>query len=264
MCYDINFLTKNKIKYARRFAGSDQDIEDLEEQLTKLGERVGPHYHVSGFEHPDVPVITNEEPGKIQLFNWGLIPRWARDVQSAVEISNKTLNARGESMFAKPSFKEPAKTNRCLVIVDGYFEHHWKNGKSYPYHVFLKNDEPMALGGIWDVWKDRVSGLYRKTFSIVTTKANPLMQRIHNNPKASIGPRMPLIIPKQFDNDWLLPTKEPVDKAIVENVILPYDDDEMDAYTVPRLKGKLAVGNTPKALERYTYDELSSSQGELF
>jgi len=264
MCYDMNFLTKNKIKYARRFAESEADISDLEDQLKRLGERISPHYHVSGFEHPDVPVITNEEPKKIQLLNWGLIPGWTKDVQAAVEISNRTLNARNETMFEKPAFRDSAKERRCLVIVDGYFEHHWKEGKSYPYHIFLKNDEPMALGGIWDIWKDLVTGLYRKTFSIVTTEANSLMQHIHNNPKASTGPRMPLIIPKELEKDWFLPAVDVASMGLVESVIAPFDEEQMEAHTVSRLKGKLAVGNSPKALEKVNYEELNSSQGELF
>ncbi len=264
MCYDVNFLTKNKIKYARRFADSEKDIKDLEEQLKKLGERIGPHYHASGFEHPDLPVITNENPREIQLLNWGLIPSWTKDVQSAVEISNRTLNARSETMFEKPAYKESSLERRCLVIVDGFFEHHWKNGKSYPYHIFLKDGDPMALGGIWSIWKDRVSGLYRKTFSIVTTKANSLLNRIHNNPKASIGPRMPLIIPKELEKDWLGTTADPVTKDIIGSLIAPFDAEQMDSYTVPRLRGKLAIGNSPQAVEHFDYDELNSNQGELF
>jgi len=32
----------------------------------------------SGFAHPDIPVIENEKPNKIQFMKWGLIPPWAR------------------------------------------------------------------------------------------------------------------------------------------------------------------------------------------
>ena len=264
MCYDINFLTKKKIKYAQRFGDSEQDIKDLEEQLKKLGERIGATYYVSGFEHPDVPVITNDSPNEIQLFNWGLIPSWTKDIQSAVDISNRTLNARGETMFEKPAFKEAALERRCLVMVDGFFEHHWKYGKSYPYHIFLKDEEPMIFGGLWSTWNDRVSGLSKKTFSIVTTTANSLMEQIHNKPKASLGPRMPLIIPRGLEKDWLHASDDPVSKEIIDSVIAPFDAEKMDSYTVPRLKGKKAIGNSPLALEHFTYDELNSNQGELF
>lgn len=263
MCYDIRFLTKKKLQYAKRF-GTGRDIEDLEKQLEELEKRIVPHYHTSGFEHPDVPVITNQEPDKIQLFNWGLIPKWIKDPKSAVEISNKTLNARGELMFEKPSFKHAAKHHRCLVIIDGFYEHHWIKNKSFPYHIFMKNDEPFALGGIWETWEYPDEEIIRNTFSIVTTEANPLLTRIHNKPKASIGPRMPLIIPEEFENTWLKSTTDPVDIQEIKDLIKPYDAEEMDAFTVPRLKGKLAVGNVKRAIEYQPYPELTESQGNLF
>lgn len=262
MCYDVNFLTKKKIKYARRFSGSEADIEDLEKQLQELGERIPPHYHISGFDHPDMPVLTGESHS-IQVLNWGLIPNWVKDTASAVQLSNRTLNARSETMFEKPSFRESARERRCIVIVDGYFEHQWVNGKSFPYHIFLKNDEPMALGGLWDIWKDPVSGVYKKTFAIVTTAANPLMETIHNKPKASEGPRMPLIIPKSLEADWLADHEEHTKELVLE-LSQPYDPDLMDAFTVPRLKGKQAIGNSPEAMKEHRYDELNSSQTELF
>ena len=104
MCYDIRFLTMKKIKYAQRFGESEKDIEELEKQLNKIGVKTGPHFHISGFSHPDVPIITGDDRKVIQLLNWGLIPPWTKDVQSAVEISNKTLNSRSETMFEKPAF----------------------------------------------------------------------------------------------------------------------------------------------------------------
>jgi putative SOS response-associated peptidase YedK len=264
VCYDIKFLTKQRAKYAKRFAEKEQDIARIEAQLADLDERIGANYYVSGFEHPDVPVIAGEAPQTIELFNWGLIPNWTKNMHDAMSIANRTLNARSETMFEKPSFRDSALRRRCLVIIDGFFEHHWKNKKSYPYHIFLKNDEPMALGGLWDTWDDPVTGSTRQTFSIVTTQANTLMHKIHNNPKGSIGPRMPLIIPKEFTRQWLEVVDDKVDKELVLDLARPFDPELMDAYTVPRLKGKLAVGNTPEATQHYTYDELESSQGSLF
>ena len=264
MCYDIRFLTKKKLQYAKRFAGNDKDIEDLEEQLRRLGEKIGPYYHVTGFDHPDVPVITNTERKKIQLFNWGLIPSWVNEVRKAVEISNRTLNARGEEMFEKASYRSAAKHRRCLVIVDGFFEHHWKNDKSYPHHITLKNEEPIALAGLWETWELKSEGILRNTFSIVTTKANSLMAHIHNKPKGSFEPRMPLIIPKDLEDEWLKPIEDPLDIEQLKSIIASYDSEEMLAHPVPRLKGKQAVGNDPKAIERASYPELDSSQGELF
>lgn len=44
----------------------------------------------------------------------------------------------------------------------------------------------MTLTGLWDEWKDASSGLVR-TYTIVTTTANPMTTRIHNNPKLEDG-----------------------------------------------------------------------------
>ncbi len=264
MCYDIRFLTKKKLQYARRFAASDEDIRELEEQLQKLGERTGPFYHISGFAHPDVPVITNENRRQIRLYNWGLIPRWVKDVKHAVELSNKTLNARGEEMFEKPSYRSAARHRRCLVLVDGFFEHHWKNNKAYPYHITLKNDEPMALGGLWETWEDNQSGLIRQTFTIVTTRANALMSHIHNKPRGSAGPRMPLIIPKGLEDEWLRTFEDQIDLERLKEMVAPYDENELVAHTVARLKGKSAIGNMPAAIKKIIYEELETDQGELF
>src|SRR5687768_6958257 len=59
-----------------------------------------------------LPVITNESPGEIHLYRWGLIPHWAKDMA----IGNKMINARAETITEKPSFKTAFKKHRCLVL----------------------------------------------------------------------------------------------------------------------------------------------------
>jgi len=61
-------------------------------------------YHASSFDLPKLPVITNENPTQIQLFCWGLIPFWVKDEKTAEEVRFKTMNARAENIFEKPSF----------------------------------------------------------------------------------------------------------------------------------------------------------------
>ena len=68
-------------------------------------------HHVGFFNEVKLPVITNEEPKQIELFNWGLIPFWVIDEKTANKIREKTANARGESIFDKPSFRNSAKKN---------------------------------------------------------------------------------------------------------------------------------------------------------
>ena len=256
MCYNISYLTKKKLDYARRF-GNQDDIAEMEKNLDELFNRTGPAYYVSGFDHPDVPVITNLEPDKIQLFSWGLIPFWVKDPAQAVDISRKTLNARGEEMFEKPSYKNSALAKRCLVVVDGFFEFHWKGDKSFPYYVHLKNGEPLALAGLWESWHYKEDKLVRNTFTIVTTRANRLMEDIHNNPKTSEGPRMPVIVPKSMEKRWLtVDAGADSGREIIRNILEPLEESHLNAYTVGKLKGKSALGNSPKALEKVNYPEL--------
>ncbi len=261
MCYDKAYLTKRKEKYANRYGDHPQEVEYLKAQLNKL--QVGPVYHASGFDHPLVPVITTPEK-QIELYAWGLIPHWAKSPADAVKLSNQTINARAETMFEKPAFREPARSQRCLVLADGFFEHHHKSGKTFPYHIRLKNDEPITLAGLWDEWVDRSLGLVRRTYTIVTTRANPLMARIHNNPKAEEGPRMPVILPRALEMEWLKPINIKADQELLQELAQPYPETEFETFTVRRLRGKEAIGNKPEALEPFRYAELEEHQGTLF
>lgn len=261
MCYNKAYLTKRAEKLAKRYGHDESEVRFVQEQLIKLN--ISPVYNASGFNHPSVPVIISKSK-EIHLFSWGLIPNWVKSAVEAVTISNSTINARAETMFDKPAFRESAHERRCLVLVDGFFEHHHKNGKAFPYHIHLKSDEPITLAGLWDEWVDSASGITRRTYTVVTTRANPLMARIHNNPKASEGPRMPLILPKSAEQDWLKPIHEKADQDLIESLVQPYPELELESFTVKRLTGKESVGNTPEALKPHRYQELEEQQGSLF
>ena len=260
MCYDIKFLTRKKLAYARRKGASPEEISSLEEQLKRLERKAV--YHASGFSHPELPVFTADAPHLIQFFEWGLIPFWVKDFKLAFSLREKTLNARGETIFEKKSFKAAAKYRRCLVMVDGFYEHHHFNGKTYPYHIKLKNEEPMILAGLWETWESQQTGEIRQTVSIVTTRGNDLLKDIHNNPKLA-EPRMPLILPKENEMDWLKPIESKFDMEDVKKVIRPFSG-EMEAYTVPRIRGKFASGNEPKTAEYHSYPDLEVKQNKLF
>lgn len=94
-------------------------------------------YHASSFDLPKLPVVTSENPMQIQLFCWGLIPFWIKDEKTAEELRFKTMNARAEELFEKPSFRDAAEKKHCLVLADGFFEWQEVNGKNYPYYIRL-------------------------------------------------------------------------------------------------------------------------------
>ena len=253
MCYDVQALTKLKEIYAQRRTKNTDQQQKLQLQFEQHSP-INPIYHASGFTHPNLLVFTDEAPMVPQFFQWGLVPFWVKNENQAKTISNKTLNARGETIFEKPAFRAAAKSRRCLVMIDAFYEHHHFSGKTYPYRIQLKNDQPMVLGGLWELWNKGDQMLY--TLSIVTTKANAAMAKIHNNPKLA-EPRMPFIIPEGLEDEWLKPIKDKADQEMVQSLIEPYPANELTFYTVGKLRGKTAVGNQASILNEIFYPELS-------
>lgn len=220
-----------------------------------------PYFHVSSFQYTKLVIYTNIDPYHPIISQWGLIPHWVKDIRQKESIWNKTLNARGETIFEKPSFRQAAKTNRCLIYIDGFYEHHHLKGKMYSYYITRQDREPFVLAGLWSDWVDHESEEVLNTFSIVTTEGNSMMALIHNNPKL-IGPRMPLILPEQLADHWLDPIEDDLDRKEIEELIQSYPEDQMQAHTVGKLRGKNAVGNTPEATRVVIYPELA--QQDLF
>jgi putative SOS response-associated peptidase YedK len=208
-----------------------------------------PTFHATGFDFPKWAVIKNDAPTKIDLISWGLIPYWVKDSTVVNEIRSKTLNARSETVFELPSFKTPIESKRCLVLSDGFYEWMTFNKQKYPHFIHLKKNEPFAMAGIWDEWKNQKTGDLIETFSILTCEANPLMSRIHN-----VGKRMPVILSPENENVWL-------DDSLTQNDILtlskPFDENLMEAFTISKLiSTKGANTNVEEVRNKFLYSEL--------
>jgi len=262
MCYDVESLEFNSLRLAIRRTNDPDEKERLQHKLQKLYPSYKPYYHISGFAHPQLLVFTNTQPFEPQLFQWGLIPAWVKDEKTAKSMMNQTLNARGESIFEKPSFRNAAKQKRCLIYVNAFYEHHHYKGKTYPFRICLKDGSPMILAGLWEEWVNKETGEIIPTFTIVTTKGNTLLAKIHNNPKLD-GPRMPVILSPEKQDDWLKPITNDSEKKSIEDLIVPFDESLLKAYTVAKLKGKEAIGNIPKIKEELIYPELQNNFGKF-
>lgn len=177
----------------------------------------------SGFDHPQMPAVTREE---IKLMRWGLIPSWIRDRDEALVIQNKTLNARCETVEAKPAFGEGFRNGRCLIPATGFFEWQHRGKNKVPFYISLKDEEIFSFAGIFTRFQPYGETEPVFTFSILTTEANPLMQIIHNTQK-----RMPLILPRESEEIWL---NEQSDTAMLRKLFKPFDSARMQAYTVAK------------------------------
>jgi putative SOS response-associated peptidase YedK len=209
-----------------------------------------PVYSACGFNFSTLPVITGEDNLRIVLFHWGLIPFWVKDYNSAASIRQRTLNARAETIFEKPAFRYSIISKRCLILADGFFEWRHENKKTFPYYTRLKNKAPFAFAGIWDTWKNPETREEVKTYSLMTTKANRLKEKIHNTQK-----RMPVILSGENERTWL---QNDLERDNIQSFLQPYDPGEMEAYPVPRLVNKLGYNTeNPEFMARQKYPDLT-------
>lgn len=252
MCYDIKASLEAQLNRAKR-RNDSQAIEEIIEKLAPLTDL--PIYHISGFSHPELLIYTDRSPIFPEVATWGLVPHWVKDNEQLKKLWNNTLNARGETIFEKPSFRNSAKNNRCIIYVDGFYEHHHFDGNTYPFYISRKNKEPLALAGLWSEWKDQETNGVTNTFSIVTTSGNEMMGRIHNNPKLK-EPRMPLILAEEFEDKWLAKIDSELDIKGIQELIQEFPQEELVAHTVGKLRGKQYAGNVEEISDEVIYEDL--------
>jgi len=192
----------------------------------------GPRFNIA----PSQPVlaIPNDEKNTADFFIWGLIPMWAKDPS----IGNRFINARGETVAEKPSFRGSFKYKRCLILADGFYEWKANSGKKTktPFYIHMKNRRPFALAGLWDVWEGP-DGSNIKTCTIITTTPNELMEHVHD--------RMPVILHPRDYAKWLDVSPQTPENLLP--LIKPYPADEMSAYRVSPLVNR-PVNDTPELI----------------
>ncbi len=165
----------------------------------------------------DIPVIINDGSKHLVMSRWGFIPYWAEDMS----IGNTLINARGETVDEKPSFKYSLPRRRCLVVADGFYEWRREGRRKYPYRVTLKNNELFGLAGLWDIWKSP-EGEMIHSCTILTTRANELIQPLHE--------RMPVLLSREAEAIWLDPNV--TDSRLLKSLLTPYPADQMSLYEV--------------------------------
>ena len=191
-------------------------ISELQAQfgLLTAPEALPARYNIAPSQ--DVAIVSNESPTALTWARWGLIPSWAKDAH----IGYKMINARGETLAEKPSYRRLVKARRCLVLTDGFYE--WMPGEreKTPMYIHLKGEKAFAFGGLWDSWTSP-EGKAVKSVTIITTSANAFVAPVHD--------RMPLILNPTDYARWLSPTEQNV-----ADLIVPYQKDNLEAWAVSR------------------------------
>lgn len=250
MCFTVAIMREGKLISAEEYYTSKPPVKQKKVKLSEL-----PFHHlVSGFSQPTLPII--KEDG-LFLYDWGLIPSWVKDSESANNIRTKTLNAVGETVFEKPSFRKSIVSQRCLFPVSGFYEWREFKGLKYPYFIQVSEADYFSLGSLYDTWIHPQTGEVKHTFSIITTPANPLMEKIHNVKK-----RMPFILKPEDEMKWLDPA---LTADQIKELIKPFPEDKMTAYTISKNANNARTHRDyPEILKPILYPELEAEENLLF
>ncbi len=190
-----------------------------------------PSYNVAP-QQDIIGVVDDQGELGLEQFRWGLIPFWAKDEK----IGYKMINARGETIAEKASFRTSFKSKRCLVAADGFYE--WKKvgNSKVPFYFTLANRKVFGFAGLWDQWNSP-DGKAIKTCTIVTTNPNPLLKQVHD--------RMPVIIEKKDEKKWL---GQETDIDELQALIKPYPEKLMKKSQVTEFVNSVK-NNSPKCIE---------------
>jgi putative SOS response-associated peptidase YedK len=181
-----------------------------------------PRYNIA----PGTHVLTvREEPDgrrRAGLCRWGLIPRWAKDPS----IGSKLINARAETVVAKPAFRAALRRSRCILPASGFYE--WKivveSGRTLKQPFFIRpheDDELFGFAGLAECWVSP-EGEIIDTCCILTTEANALVKPIHD--------RMPVVLAPGDYDFWLDPgIQEP---EALRPLLVPCPSEWLEAYPV--------------------------------
>lgn len=175
---------------------------------------LSPRYNIA----PTQPLLvvhlaSPEGPRRAAWLRWGLVPA------GAIEPGRPLINARAETAWEKPSFREAFARRRCLVPADGFYEWAPEGGRKQPYLFRRSDGRPFAFAGLWEPASeaDRPG-----TCVLLTTEPNELARRIHD--------RMPVILDPADHARWLDPRLSA--PAALRPLLRPYPAGPMTAHRV--------------------------------
>lgn len=176
------------------------------------------------------PVVVNTVNGyKMDRFMWGLIPYWSKDDS----FKFKTINARVEGIAEKPVYRKAFRSQHCIIPASFFYEWSKSTEPKTPYIIKMKDGSIFSFAGLFDKWYDTKTGKDLYTYTIITTTPNKLIEKIHN--------RMPVILTKEKEKEWLNPDMVEIDKMI--DLLQTYDESKMEAYPVSKAVNKPGVDN---------------------
>ncbi len=188
-----------------------------------------PRYNIAPTQA--VAVVFDDAPRTLSAARWGLLPAWQKDAPGS-----PLINARSETLRAKPAFRESFRRRRCWVLCDGFYE--WRrrpDGTAIPFRAVLSDGGPFALAGLWDE-RPAANGALQRSCAVITTQSNALLADLHE--------RMPVILTPAEERAWLTETN----LDALERLLRPYPAEAMRVYPVSRAVNSVA-NDDPSLIE---------------
>ena len=167
-------------------------------------------------------VATTGGGRRLGTLSWGLVPNWA----TAADAGRRLINLRAERLSGRPGFRRALQRRRCVVPADGFYE--WRAGgegrAKQPYVVRARDGRPLALAGLWDVWRDpdAAGAEPLRTCTVLTTEPNELVSTLHD--------RMPVVLARDACDVWLEPAVTDVDLLV--GLLRPCPPDVLEMWPV--------------------------------
>ncbi len=230
-----------------------EKIHAIDEATAAAGEGSvlhGPNYNVAPTATVAAVVSRHDQPDdtptrRVRLMRWGLVPPWVKAAPDGTPENKGPLliNARAEKVTTSPAFRASAKSKRCLVPMDGYYE--WKpnpdtpagkKARKTPFYMYRADGEPLFMAGLWSVWHPEKDAAPLLSCTIITTDAVGELAEIHD--------RMPLVVDQRDWDRWL----DPDEPAAAELLSAPPDISGIDLREVSTLVNNVR-NNGPELIE---------------
>jgi putative SOS response-associated peptidase YedK len=162
-------------------------------------------------------VVQNRDGRSARLLRWGLVPFWAKRVNTGLTM----INARAETLAASSTYGGLVErgSHRCLVVADGFYE--WLKAEDprqprRPVRFSLAGGASFCFAGLWTTWHGAADARV-VSCTVITTRANGLVAPVHD--------RMPVVLadPSAWEA-WLDPA---LDAAAVEPLLAPLAAERM-------------------------------------
>lgn len=159
-----------------------------------------PNWSQEVYRDGQAPIIVpDDEGGRLAVIaSYGFVPK--RHIKGK---DFDTMNARGEEIHRKPTYREQWKQCQlCLIPAQAVYEPFWENRVHQRFAIGMADGSDFCVAGIWREWQE-ADGAITHAFTQITLNADehPLMNLFHQPFEEKRGV---VILPREAYDDWLV------------------------------------------------------------